>query len=51
MQQVYVTPVSQQLASNRNAAGYKNYGERLYVEGRLEAMRKEKEVRACAVVA
>jgi hypothetical protein len=45
MQQVHVTPVSQHLACHRNAAGYKNYGERLYVEGRLDAMRKEKEVR------
>lgn len=44
MQQVHVTPVSQALASHRSAAGYKNYGERLYVEGRLDAMRKEKEV-------
>lgn len=44
MQQVHVTPVSQHLASHRNAEGYRNYGERLYVEGRLDAMRKEKEV-------
>lgn len=44
MQQVHVTPVSQHLASHRNASGYRNYGERLYVEGRLDAMRKEKEV-------
>ena len=50
MQQVHVTPMSQQLACQRNAVGYKNYGERLYVEGRLEAMRKEKEV-SCRVPA
>lgn len=42
-QHVYVTPVSQALASHRTAGGYSSYGERLYVEGRLEAMRKEAE--------
>ncbi|PSC72051.1 expressed ef-hand domain-containing [Micractinium conductrix] len=41
MEQVHIAPVSNKLAGNRNAGSYRNYGERLYVEGRLEAMRKE----------
>jgi hypothetical protein len=45
-QRAHVTPVSRRLASNRSAAGYTNYGERLYVEGRLEALRRDKAVRA-----
>ena len=44
-EQVHVTPVSAALASHRTAAGYANFGERLYVEGRLEALRKQKLVR------
>ena len=45
MEQVHIAPVSNKLAGNRNAGSYRNYGERLYVEGRLEAMRKEQMVR------
>jgi hypothetical protein len=39
--QVHIAPASGRLAANRNAGTYRNYGERLYVEGRLEAMKKE----------
>ena len=45
MQQVHVTEVSQQMALHRIKGTYSNYGERLYVEGRIEAMKKEQEVR------
>ena len=40
-EQVHIAPASEKLASHRTTNGYRNYGERLYVEGRLEAMRKE----------
>jgi len=39
--QKHIAPASNKLAGNRTAGSYSNYGERLYVEGRLEAMRKE----------
>lgn len=42
-QQAHCTPVSRALASHRNAQGYASYGERLYVEGRLDAMRRAQE--------
>lgn len=32
--------------SSHSAGAYRNYGERLYVEGRLDAMRKEQMVSA-----
>ena len=53
MEQVHIAPASDRLASHRTAGGggaggagaaYRNYGERLYVEGRLDAMRKEQMV-------
>ncbi|PRW39076.1 expressed ef-hand domain-containing isoform A [Chlorella sorokiniana] len=40
-EQVHIAPASGKLASHRTAGAYRNYGERLYVEGRLDAMRKE----------
>eukprot|EP00887_Chlorella_sp_A99_P002366 scaffold10.g2366.t1 len=42
-EQVHVTAVSQALASHRIKGTYANYGERLYVEGRIDAMKKERE--------
>lgn len=41
--QVHCTPASRQLASHRTASGYSSYGERLYVEGRLGALQRERE--------
>lgn len=38
---MHIAPASNKLASHRTAGSYRNYGERLYVEGRLEAMKKE----------
>ena len=55
MEQVHIAPASDRLASHRSAGAgaggaYCNYGERLYVEGRLDAMRKEQMVGgACCV--
>jgi hypothetical protein len=43
-QQVYCTPVSRALAAHRTAGGYSSYGERLYAEGRLEALKREAEI-------
>lgn len=40
-QQIYCTPVSRALAAHRTVGGYSSYGERLYTEGRLEALKKE----------
>lgn len=40
-QRAYCTPVSRVLASHRSARGYTSYGERLYVEGRMDALKKE----------
>lgn len=44
MEQVHIAPTSNKLAGHRTAGSYRNYGERLYVEGRLDAMRREQEV-------
>ena len=52
MEQVHIAPASGRLASHRTAGAgaggtggaYRNYGERLYVEGRLDAMRREQSV-------
>ncbi|KFM25825.1 hypothetical protein F751_1439 [Auxenochlorella protothecoides] len=41
MAQVHLDPVSQSLSAARTPDGYTNYGERLYVEGRLEALKRE----------
>ena len=41
----WVAPVPTGRAASRPAGAYRNYGERLYVEGRLDAMRKEQMVR------
>lgn len=46
MEQVHIAPTSNKLAGHRTAGSYRNYGERLYVEGRLDAMRREQEVGA-----
>ncbi|KAL4440425.1 hypothetical protein ABPG75_003426 [Micractinium tetrahymenae] len=43
MEQVHIAPTSNKLAGHRTAGSYRNYGERLYVEGRLDAMRREQE--------
>jgi phage terminase small subunit len=43
-QQVYCTPVSRALAAHRTAGSYSSYGERLYAEGRLEALKREAEI-------
>jgi hypothetical protein len=43
-QQVYCTPVSRALAAHRTVGGYSSYGERLYAEGRLEALKREAEI-------
>jgi hypothetical protein len=59
MEQVHIAPASDRLASHRTAGAgaggaggaYRNYGERLYVEGRLDAMRKEQTVGAAAAAA
>lgn len=45
MAQVHLDPVSQSLSAARTPDGYTNYGERLYVEGRLEALKREQAVR------
>jgi hypothetical protein len=47
-EQVHIAPASNKLAAHRTAGSYRNYGERLYVEGRLEAMKKEQLVGALA---
>lgn len=44
MEQVHIAPTSNKLAGHRTVGSYRNYGERLYVEGRLDAMRREQEV-------
>lgn len=41
MAKAHVTPVSKALAANRSAGGYANYGERLYFEGKMEAVKRE----------
>ncbi len=46
MEQVHIAPTSNKLAGHRTVGSYRNYGERLYVEGRLDAMRREQEVGA-----
>lgn len=43
-EQVHVTAMSEKLAAHRIKGTYGNYGERLYVEGRIEAIKKEQEV-------
>ncbi|KAL4431755.1 hypothetical protein ABPG77_002971 [Micractinium sp. CCAP 211/92] len=43
MEQVHIAPTSNKLAGHRTVGSYRNYGERLYVEGRLDAMRREQE--------
>jgi hypothetical protein len=50
-EQVHIAPASNKLASHRTTGAYRNYGERLYVEGRLDALKREQlvgwEVRSC----
>lgn len=46
---VHMAPATTKLVGHRNSGAYRNYGERLYVEGRLDAMRREQEV--CALAA
>lgn len=48
-EQVHIAPASCKLAGHRTAGTYRNYGERLYVEGRLDAMRKEQLVRGAGL--
>lgn len=45
-QRAYCTPVSRVLASHRSARGYTSYGERLYVEGRMDALKRERAAKA-----
>ncbi|KAI3431406.1 hypothetical protein D9Q98_004459 [Chlorella vulgaris] len=40
-EQVHIAPASNKLASHRTTGAYRNYGERLYVEGRLDALKRE----------
>lgn len=42
-QHVHILPVSRALAAHRTAGGYSSYCERLYAEGRMDAMRREAE--------
>ena len=44
-QQVYCTPISQALAAHRTASGYSSYGERLYLEGKMDALRREEQAK------
>jgi len=51
MGQIHATPLSKALTANRDANGYSNYGERLYIEGRMEAIKREKDVEAARIAA
>jgi hypothetical protein len=51
MGQIHATPLSKALTANRDANGYSNYGERLYIEGRIEAMKRDKDIEAARIVA